>query len=118
MNTLLGGFEDGWKLGPYCLHHQRLISLMMEAVKTSETLLNSRKSARSYNPEDSHLTKNRPRSLKVSNDGALQYVKLFFFLFPSFKSRNKKLQFRSWVLLPSWVKRGKENTKPIRWARG
>jgi hypothetical protein len=31
------------------------IALMMEAVRTSETLLNSYQSTRRYNPEDSHL---------------------------------------------------------------
>jgi hypothetical protein len=32
-----------------------LIALMMEAVQTSETLINSYQSAWHYNPEDSHL---------------------------------------------------------------
>jgi hypothetical protein len=32
-----------------------LIALMMEAVQTSETLVNSYQSTRCYNPEDSHL---------------------------------------------------------------
>jgi hypothetical protein len=31
-----------------------LIALMMEAVRTSETLVNSQQSTRRYNPEDSH----------------------------------------------------------------
>jgi hypothetical protein len=31
------------------------IALMMEAVQTSETLVNSYQSTRRYNPEDSHL---------------------------------------------------------------
>jgi hypothetical protein len=32
-----------------------MIALMMEAVQTSETLINSYQSTRQYNPEDSHL---------------------------------------------------------------
>jgi hypothetical protein len=32
-----------------------LVALMMEAVQTSETLVNSRQSAWRYKPEDSHL---------------------------------------------------------------
>jgi hypothetical protein len=32
-----------------------VIALMMEAVQTSETLVNLYQSARRYNPEDSHL---------------------------------------------------------------
>jgi hypothetical protein len=34
-----------------------IIALMMEAVQTSETLVNSYKSTWHYNPEDSHLFK-------------------------------------------------------------
>jgi hypothetical protein len=40
---------------PYCLHHQGNEALMMEAVQTSETLVNSYDFAWHYNPEDSHL---------------------------------------------------------------
>jgi hypothetical protein len=35
------------------LYDLRLIALMMEAVQTSETLLNSHQFTRRYNPEDS-----------------------------------------------------------------
>jgi hypothetical protein len=41
-----------WVVGPYNLV---LIALMMEAVSTSETLVNFYQSTRRYNPEDSHL---------------------------------------------------------------
>jgi hypothetical protein len=45
--------------GLYCLHHQAqiraLIDLMMEAVQTSETLVNLYQSRWLYNPEDSRL---------------------------------------------------------------
>jgi hypothetical protein len=42
----------------------RLIALMMEAIQTSETAVNSHQSKRRYNPEDSHL----------------QDIKVFFFV--------------------------------------
>jgi hypothetical protein len=44
--------------GPCCLHHQGhepLIALMMEAARSSETLVNICQTARRYNSEDSHL---------------------------------------------------------------
>jgi hypothetical protein len=43
--------------GPCCLHHQLglLIALMMEAARTSETLVNFYQITRRYNPEDNHL---------------------------------------------------------------
>jgi hypothetical protein len=52
--------------GPCCLHHQgnetlhhqgdeTLIALMMEAARTSETLVNFYQTTRRYNPEDSHF---------------------------------------------------------------
>jgi hypothetical protein len=41
--------------GPCCLHHQALITLMMEAARTSETLVNFYQIAWCNNPEDSHL---------------------------------------------------------------
>jgi hypothetical protein len=45
--------------GPCCLHNQgaiiRAIALMMEAARTSETLVNFYQTTRRYNPEDSHL---------------------------------------------------------------
>jgi hypothetical protein len=40
-----------------------LIALMMEAVQTCETLVNSYQSTRRYNPEDSHLQINQKLSL-------------------------------------------------------
>jgi hypothetical protein len=35
--------------------HEGLIALMMEAARTSETLVNFYQTTQSYNPEDSHL---------------------------------------------------------------
>jgi hypothetical protein len=43
--------------GPYCLHHQG-IALMMEAARTSETLINFYQTAQCYNPEESNLQSN------------------------------------------------------------
>jgi hypothetical protein len=53
--------------GPCCLHHQgdeRIIALMMEAAKTSETLVKFYQTTRRYNPEDSHLRTHRCENLK------------------------------------------------------
>jgi hypothetical protein len=41
-----------------------LFALMMEAVQTSETSVNSHQSTRRYNPEDSHLHSHRRGILK------------------------------------------------------
>jgi hypothetical protein len=41
--------------GPCCLHYQGLITLMMEAPRTSEMLVNFYQTTQRYNPEDSHL---------------------------------------------------------------
>jgi hypothetical protein len=44
--------------GPCCLHHQGdldLMALMMEAARTSETLVNFYQTTLRYNPENSHL---------------------------------------------------------------
>jgi hypothetical protein len=41
-----------------------MIALMMEAVQTSETLVNTHQSTRRYNPEDGHLHSHRPGNLK------------------------------------------------------
>jgi hypothetical protein len=48
--------------GSYCLHHQG--ALMMEAARTSETLVNLCQTTRRYNPEDSHLRTHRRENLK------------------------------------------------------
>jgi hypothetical protein len=42
----------------------QLIALMMEAVQTAETSVNSYQSTRRYNPEDSHLCTHRHENLK------------------------------------------------------
>jgi hypothetical protein len=41
-----------------------LIVLMMEAARSSETLVNFYQTTRSYNPEDSHLRTHRRENLK------------------------------------------------------
>jgi hypothetical protein len=48
--------------GPCCLHHH--IALIMEAARTSETLVNFYQTTRRYNPEDSHLHTHRRENLK------------------------------------------------------
>jgi hypothetical protein len=56
---------DGCLLGCSAVHHQGdEISLMMEAARTSETLVNFYQTARRYNPEDSHLRTHRRENLK------------------------------------------------------
>jgi hypothetical protein len=47
----------------------RLIALMMEAVRTSETSVNSHKSTRGYNPEQSHLRSHRRGNVKPYSGG-------------------------------------------------
>jgi hypothetical protein len=42
----------------------RLIALMMEAARTSETLANFYQTTRRYNPEDSHRLTHRRENLK------------------------------------------------------
>jgi hypothetical protein len=44
-----------WVVAPRSL--VRAIALMMEAARSSETLVNFYKTTRRYNPEDSHLSK-------------------------------------------------------------
>jgi hypothetical protein len=41
-----------------------LIALMMEAARSSETLVNFYQTTRRYNPEDSHLRTRRRENLK------------------------------------------------------
>jgi hypothetical protein len=41
-----------------------IIALMMEAAKTSETLVNFYQTTRRYSPEDSHLRTHRRENLK------------------------------------------------------
>jgi hypothetical protein len=49
--------------GAYCLHHQG-DGLIMEEVRTSETLVNINLTARQYMPEDSKLHTRRRENLK------------------------------------------------------
>jgi hypothetical protein len=48
---------------------------MMEAARTSETLINFYQTTRRYNPEDSHLRIHRRENLKY-------YLKQFYFSYP------------------------------------
>jgi hypothetical protein len=56
--------------GLYCFHHQGVdwwvggYRVMMEAVRASETSLNSYQSTQRYNPEDGHLCTHRRENLK------------------------------------------------------
>jgi hypothetical protein len=53
------------KAGKYGYRRFRgLIALLMEAVQTSVTLVNSHQSARRHDPEDSHLYSHRRENLK------------------------------------------------------
>jgi hypothetical protein len=58
--------------GPCCLHHQ---GLMMEAARTSETLINFYQTTLRYNPKDSHLhthcRENHKSLLITSAEGSL-----------------------------------------------
>jgi hypothetical protein len=45
-----------------------MIALMMEAARTSETLVNFYQTTRRYNPEDSHLRTYRRENLKSYQD--------------------------------------------------
>jgi hypothetical protein len=44
--------------------NEKCIALMMEAARTSETLVNVYQTTRRYNPEDSHLLTHRRENLK------------------------------------------------------
>jgi hypothetical protein len=46
------------------LKYPNLIALMMEAARTSETLVNFYQNTRRYNPEDSHVRTHRRENLK------------------------------------------------------
>jgi hypothetical protein len=59
--------EDGCFLS-YCLHHQvDETALMMEAVKTSEALVNSYQFTQRYNLEGSHFRTHRGENLKPNS---------------------------------------------------
>jgi hypothetical protein len=53
--------KDG---GLLCCSDESLIALMMEAARTSETLVNFYQTTRRYNPEDSRLRPHRRENLK------------------------------------------------------
>jgi hypothetical protein len=53
----------------------RVIALMMDAARTSDTLVNFYWTARHYNPEDSHLRTHRRENLK-SYLGEIMLTKL------------------------------------------
>jgi hypothetical protein len=51
-----------------------MIALMMEAARTSETLVNFYRTTRRYNPEDSHLRTHRRENLKSYNNNSLRHL--------------------------------------------
>jgi hypothetical protein len=55
--------------GPCCLYHHRLV---MEAARTSETVINLHQTTRRYNPEDGRLHTRRRENLK----SCLQRIRL------------------------------------------
>jgi hypothetical protein len=59
--------EDGCLLG--------CIALMMEAARTSETLVNFYQTTRRYNPEDSHLRTHRRENLKSYSNETYTSIK-------------------------------------------
>jgi hypothetical protein len=62
-----GGSKDLWNVGkllPDYTALQSLIAPMMEAARTSETLVNFFQATRLYNPEDSHRHTHRHENLK------------------------------------------------------
>jgi hypothetical protein len=54
---------------------KRVIALMMEAAKTSETLVKFYQTTRRYNPEDSHLRTHRRENLKSYQHGSVHFMK-------------------------------------------
>jgi hypothetical protein len=61
-------WADQWVTDSYVPNrfhmHGLLIALIMEAARTSETLVNFYQTTRRYNPEDSHLRAHRRENLK------------------------------------------------------
>jgi hypothetical protein len=58
-----------------------LITLMMEAARTSETSVNFYQTTRRYNPEDSYLLELFWFSVELCNDGYEPSDRNFFFFF-------------------------------------
>jgi hypothetical protein len=58
---MTGSKPEKEELGRTC---HRLMMLMVEAVTTTETSVNSYQSTRRYNPEDSHIHNYRSQNLK------------------------------------------------------
>jgi hypothetical protein len=52
------------KMAVFWIVAPAMIALMMETVRTSETLVNFYQTTRRYNPEDSHLRTHRRENLK------------------------------------------------------
>jgi hypothetical protein len=57
----------------YLLGCSAVIALMMEAARTSETLVNFYQTTRRYNPEDSHLRTHHRENLKSYNKVCLSF---------------------------------------------
>jgi hypothetical protein len=62
--SLVGVYQRFGDISARFLTRGLLIALMMEAARTSETLIHSYQTTRCYNPEDSHLHTHRRENLK------------------------------------------------------
>jgi hypothetical protein len=60
-----------------------MIALMMEAARTSETLVNFYQTTRRYNPEFSHLRTHRRENLKSYLELFVSYIYLLLMFFLS-----------------------------------
>jgi hypothetical protein len=62
--VVYSGVQTGMSLPTFERSLLPFIALMMEAVRTSDTLLNSCQSARRYNPQENRLHTHRRENLK------------------------------------------------------
>jgi hypothetical protein len=76
--------------------HGLLIALMMEAARTSETLVNFYQTTQRYNPEDSHLRTHHHENLK-------SYLTLFLFVSVVSTQIFKHFQIIYYVQLYEWL---------------
>jgi hypothetical protein len=107
--------------GPCCLHHHG--AQMMEAARTSETLVNFYQTTWSYNPEDSHLHTHCCENLKSSLTTLLCCIVILHNFFKRCKHYNhisivtqRKTHVLSltWQLLITW--NGNLLSYPLTWS--